>query len=185
MTDYLQRTTMTIKPEMSKTHELIQLLRSLKTAKFVPRSEFLKTICLVDSVLETLFKIEITKTELSTSDRNVIGPLIADLLNAIGAWVSFSVDQIDEAHLEDFKIKRSGLEFLLERYQELPDGKENYLKDAFETFKVTEDIEGWDEQFKNVSSSYDPNVIYTTPDERILNDKETEQLPSSHWWWQY
>ncbi|CAL1278293.1 unnamed protein product [Larinioides sclopetarius] len=168
---------------MSKTQELVQLLKSLKTVKFVPRSEYLKTICLVDKVLETFFEIEVTKTELSASEKNIIGPLIADTLNVFGTWVSYSVDQIDEAHIENYKIKRSGLEFLFERYQELPDGRNNCLGVAFNNFKDTEDIKGWDEQFQNVSNSYDPNFFYKTSDKPILNLQEMEHVPGSHWWW--
>lgn len=168
---------------MDRTPELIQLLKSLKNAKFTPHSEYLKTVFQVDEVLDCFFQIEVSKTKFGPSEQNVIGPLIVEALRAIGTWVSHSVDEIHEGIIENYKIERSGLEFLLDRYREFPDGRGSRLVYAFEDFKATEDVEGWDEQFKNVNNSYDPNLYYKTSDEPTLNAQELKQVPESHWWW--
>lgn len=162
---------------MSNSEKLIKLLESLKNAEFTSVPKFKLTMLLVESILEIIFKIEITKEELSEKDKKIIGPLIAQSLNAIAFWVANSIDEIDEAHIYNYKILRSGLEFLLDRYLS------DHLKDAFKDCEIKEELEDWDQKFKNVNFYYDPNMYYGPP--LKLKAEEEEQLPESHWWWSY
>ncbi|GBN55876.1 hypothetical protein AVEN_26395-1 [Araneus ventricosus] len=168
---------------MNEIEEMTNVLKFLSTAEITTCTEFLKIVPLLDEVLEAIFKIEISGTKFSITDKNIIGPLFNDLLDLFAIWVSYTVGRIREQHSEDYKIRRSGLEFLLERYKEFPNGKDKSLESALNNFRITEDIEGLDEMFNSKKYVYDTQMFYGSSDEPTLNAQDIEHVPLSHWWW--
>ncbi|GBN86975.1 hypothetical protein AVEN_134014-1 [Araneus ventricosus] len=165
---------------MNEIEEMTNVLKFLSTADFTTCLEFLKIGSSLDMFLETIFKIEISGTEFSRTHKNIIGPFFGDLRDVFAIWVSIS-EHISEQNSEDYKIRRSGLEFLLERYTEFPNGKDKSLESALNNFRITEDIELLEEVFNFMKNVYP--MFYVSSDGPTVTAQEMEHIPLSHWWW--
>lgn len=159
--------------------QLVQILEELISLKCSPQVEYLKIIKLVNEYLEILYEIEIQQIKLSESDKNIIGPLIYESLIPLSIWISHTTEDLSKYNL--YKEQRSGLQFLLDNYQDFPDGTGKLLKDAFKEFLEFENLEGWDEQFKHVCNCFDIETDIFV-DEPM---PDMTYIPETHWWWKF
>lgn len=157
--------------------KLIKTLEDLKNAKFSPNKEYLKYVWIVDDFLCIIFEMEITQIKLSDDEKNIIGPLIYDSLNALNRWLYHFEDELHEG--VQYREERSGLQFLFDKYQDLPTGTGNFLKDAFKEFIDYENVEGFDNKLKIIQESYLTDMFYDIG----IPDPDLKNVPKTHWWW--
>lgn len=149
---------------MNYVRELIYLLIRLQTEPH-----------LVKQVLKFFFHIETKQIRLSPNEKNILGPLIYKSLDCISEWIMHSINDLSSNTLENYKVPRSGLEFLLEKYTQLSTGQNGYLLGGcFQDIK--ENLECWDEYFTIIMR---PNMLKPNTLEK------PEYIPDTHWWWLY
>lgn len=130
------------------------------------------------TLLRALYKVHTSGAEYTRKDKERVGPLVEPALSAITNWIGLTVDRFPpHRNIAHSKRERSGLQFLLDDYKDFPSVGSKTIADSLKSFRISADIEEWDEKLKDPSFTADFEIV-----EFDLTEDEKLKLPQSHWW---
>ena len=131
----------------------------------------------LDEILNLLFKIGKNKIEFSEEERKVIGPLMEEIIQNIDNFISVMITSDPEAELRNL-IRRSGIQFLLDNFNEFPVTADEVLGDSLKIIQESENLEEFDESLMTYHPMGDEYVDF-----RPAELKRPEGVPETHKWW--
>ena len=131
----------------------------------------------LDEILNLLFKIGKNKIEFSEEERKVIGPLMEEIIQNIDNFISVMITSDPEAELRNL-IRRSGIQFLLDNFNEFPVTADEVLGDSLKIIQESENLEEFDE---SLMTDHPLGLGYVPFSPAEL--KRPEGVPETHKWW--
>jgi hypothetical protein len=146
------------------------------------RYEKLKVFDDIKYVLIRIYYMTMDEDIIDEVDRYMVGPLVFNVLPIIRWFVKW--DDEDDDMIVTYKIEyectiRSGLQFLMDNYDDFPlarDTRETLAQSLLQ-WRATLDLSEYDERFTKFAS--DP--VYKLNRKRLYNI--SPRVPPHHWWW--
>ncbi|CAG7833430.1 unnamed protein product [Allacma fusca] len=136
--------------------EVIESLKRFGKLNFSSRQEYQKIVDNAEDCLFAIYKAGISQVKFTPEEKTEIGPLVHQSLPALGSRISYIVSHFPPTSVENSKIERSGLQFVLDDFKDLPasTGSAATIEKDLSDFEIAEDIEGWDDYLKNLVVDY-------------------------------
>jgi hypothetical protein len=137
---------------------------------------------LAEQVFELVFYIGKKGIEFTEEERNVIGPLIKEIIRFLGIYILrigwIFVPDFDGYHL----LQRSGIQFLLDNFKEFPVTNEELLGDSLKELQDSEELEIFDERLAAYNKE-NPPLDYESFPMPLVDPVRPEGVPETHFWW--
>jgi hypothetical protein len=134
-----------------------------------------------EQIFEAVYRIGASGVQLSGEERTLIGPLIKQVVKHLDLCVFELVVKFDPDRGNYNHILRSGIQFLLDNFKELPVNESEVLGESLKRIEESGNIESLDEEL--ISFKDNPPVNYETVPHPATDFLRPTGIPESHFWW--